>query len=168
MSNICKDLREALGYTVSQLAKQASMASPTINLIECGMPVSERTWVKLADFFKVTPKELKGETKLNVDRWLNEMTKEDALLKSGASEALMPAPINKPVELHQLNIKHVIKVTSAATNYYLDDGWIVLDTMCDKGVFYCLLGNKKRYPDEYFENLKKRTQTRPTSYWMGR
>lgn len=170
--NICRDLREALGYTVTELARKASMGTPTVTMIEGGMNVSERTWIKLADFFKVSVPELKGEAELDVDRWIKQVTEkvvaEEPINNVAPVEEQLPEALSKPVGLYQLNIQHVIKVSTSAVNHYLQNGWILLDTMSKDGVFYCLVGNTKFYHQEDFDKMKGLSPKRPTAYWMER
>lgn len=164
--NICKELREYLGLSVSELSKSAQMGYATISLVEANAPVSDKTWVKLAEYFKITVEELKGDTPLDVDRWLDLMTSKEPEV---THDEVVPHTIDRPVELHQLGIKHLIRVSSSAANYYLEDGWHLLDTMSENGTFYCLLGNTKFYTSEDFEKLKRKTQSsKSTSYWMSR
>lgn len=172
MKNICRELRESMGYTSSQLGRKANMGQATINLIEAGSNVSEKSWMKLAKFFDISVGELKGEKKFDMDAWLEKVTaptpEAEQDMDIQETEAT-PVVANTPTKLHDLNIKHLIKVTSAAANYYIEEGWILLDTMASPSndTFYVLLGHERVHSSKDFESMRQKTK-KPTSYWMSR
>ena len=165
--NICKDLREALGLTISALSKESKMASATLKFYENGGGVTQRSIDKLADFFGVTSDELEGKKSLDIEAWLKRKNIQQAKPECAATS--MPVIYRQEPELHQRGIVQVIKTSHSVATFYLEEGWILLDTapMKDESGFYCLLGSTVKYNSEDFARLKGKIP-KAKGYWMDR
>ena len=165
--NICKQLREALGLTIGGLAKESKMASTTLKFYETGGSVTQRSIEKLAAFFGVEPDELAGHKSFDIDAWIKTRSADQSDKEEPAS--LAPVIHRQEPALHQRGIVQVIKTSNAAANYYLAEGWILIDTMPmkdDEG-FYCLLGSTKPFDYEDFQNVKNKKASKAKGYWMN-
>ncbi|MBR5172298.1 MAG: helix-turn-helix transcriptional regulator [Phascolarctobacterium sp.] len=166
--NICKQLREALGLTIGGLAKESKMASTTLKFYETGGSVTQRSVEKLAAFFGVEPDELAGHKSFDIDAWIKTRSADQSDAEESAS--LTPVIQRQEPELHQRGIVQLIRVSSAAANYYLAEGWILLDTapMKNEEGFYCLLGSTKVLSSEEFASIKSKKAPRAKGYWMSK
>ena len=167
--NICKQLREAMGLTIGGLAKESKMASTTLKFYENGGSVTQRSVEKLAAFFEVTPDELDGKQPLDINAWLKKRNKNEVAEISEPESRTVEINRQAP-ELHQRGIVQVIKTSNNAANYYLEEGWILLDTtpMKDGEGFYCLLGSTKAYSPEEFQGIKSKKTPKAKGYWMSK
>lgn len=177
--NICKELREAMNLTVTGCAKKMGVAVPTLKLYENGGDVTDRTIAKIADFFDVTVAQLEGKETLNIPLWkrkmdLVEAEKEQASSEQSVSNDVAGASVGiiQQPALYQMGIVQVIKTSHAAVNYYLEEGWILLDTAPmkdeDDDGFFCLIGNTEFWSQQDFERVKKKNNVVQKSYWMTR
>ncbi len=166
--NISKELRETMELTVSGCAKQIGMAATTLKLYENGGGVSARSVEKIATFFGVSVEQLEGKEPLNIELWAMKNKLEEAE-KEQEDQTVPSFPQQLPI--HQLGIKQVVKTSHAAVNYYLEEGWILLDTTPmkqeDEG-FFCLIGNTEIWTQQDFERIKNKNTKSPKSYWMTR
>lgn len=162
--NICKDLRERLGLSLSAMQRESGVAVSTIKAFEYGGVVQPWAVAKIADYFGVTIDELCGRQPLDIVAWSN------GNQKNFGQPIEAPVEFKKPTSYFELGIKHIIKVAQTAVNHYLDEGWILLDTLAseEEATFYCLLGNTKRYTQEDFDTMRSKSadKAKSTSYWM--
>lgn len=171
--NISKELREAMGLTVSGCAKQMSMAVSTLKFYENGGGVTARSVEKIAAFFGVSVEQLEGKEPLNVALWAmkNRLEEDEKEQEEQEQEEQAVPALPQQLSIHQLGIKQIVKTSHAAVNYYLEEGWILLDTTPmkqeDEG-FFCLIGNTEIWSNEDFERIKNKNSKPPKSYWMTR
>lgn len=164
--NICKDLREALGLTVSALSKESKMSMNTLRLYEAGGGITSKSIAKLSAYFEVSADELEGKKALDIDAWIKSKNIQQA--KPECAAATMPVIYRQEPELHQRGIVQVIKTSHSVATFYLEEGWILLDTapMKDESGFYCLLGSTVKYNSEDFARVKGKIP-KAKGYWMG-
>lgn len=171
--NISKKLREALGESLSGCAKQMGTAISTLKLYENGGTVTDKTKEKIAGYFNVTVEQLEGREPLNIELWAmrQKLSKQEQKLEPAPIVApkITPIDLSRPPALCNMGIVQVIKTSHAAVNFYLEEGWILLDTAPmkdDDNGFFCLIGNTDVWSQEDFERVKRKNKASQKSYWM--